>query len=188
MPTGPVTPWNWIAAAEAVVATMPHWEDVGYHPTILVGRPKGDLSRCDCPDDSKAGGQVLVTAAPVFYAGDEFPSSGLRRPKPFAGCSDEWGVPITVEYARCHPTMDPQDSKSFLKPEEIRKYAEGIYRDAWAIWNALLCAEKPWRRKIGTAVIGGWGPIERDIGACSGFTFNFTGKVSPCEPCPTTTD
>ena len=168
----------------ATVESMSHWQGVTDRtPRMTHGDPRGILDGCDC-----ANGQVLVTAGPMFYSGERFPDQDTI-PAKSNPCEDGWAVNITVEYARCRPVVDgkgkdPSDAVVFA-------HAEQLYRDGMAIWQALRCAQPKWNAPQldgspipGRAVVKGWGPILRDLGPCSGFTYELTGKVKSCEDCP----
>lgn len=178
-----LTPYTWIAAGEAVVGTMPYWETAGRTPRVIQGTPIGDLAECGCDTPEQSGGVVLVTAGETFWTGEQFPNPDTQRRTLSASCPDEWAVRVTVEFARCRPTFNA-DSLSRPSAGVRAAHAAALYADAWAIWTALRCAEAPWRRAIGPVLVGGWGPIERDLGTCGGFTFSYTGKVRPCAECP----
>jgi hypothetical protein len=178
-----VTPWDWMLAANAVVSNMAHWEEVGRSPAVLMGDPKGDLSRCGCEGDgSPKGGQVLVTAGDVFYTGEQFPDPDILRRKFSVNCPDQWAVEVTVEFARCRPVF-AADGRSQPSASTIATHAEALYEDGWAIWSALRCALPTWRQEIHSAVVRGWGPIQRDLGPCGGYSYSFVGKVDACIDC-----
>jgi hypothetical protein len=178
-----LTPYAWIAAGEAVVGTMPYWDEVGRIPRVIQGDPRGDLSECGCDDPGQSGGVVLVTAGQTFWTGDQFPNPDTQRRTMSRNCPDEWAVVVTVDFARCRPVF-AADSLSRPSAAKRAEYAAALYADAWAIWTALRCAQPSWNQVIGSVLVGGWGPIERDLGPCGGFTFSYTGKVRPCEECP----
>lgn len=180
-----LTPLSWITAGEGVVGTMEHWVTVGRTPTVLRGDPTGDVSECGCDggDSATAGGVVLVTAGPVFYSGDQFPTQDTQRLNFSNACPDVWAVDITVKFARCRPVF-AQNSLSRPSAAKRAEYAAALHDDAWAIWTALRCAQPQWRNRIGPALVGGFGPLEEDIGPCGGYQFTYTGKVKPCEECP----
>jgi hypothetical protein len=178
-----VTPWTWMLAANAVVTNMAHWETVGRTPAVLMGDPKGDLSRCGCEGDgSPKGGQVLVTAGDVFYTGEQFPDPDIQRRRFINGCPDEWAVEVTVEFARCRPVF-AADGRSQPSPSVIAAHAEALYADGQAIWSALRCARAGWSQSISGVIVRGWGPIQRDIGPCGGYSYTLTGRVTGCVDC-----
>lgn len=176
-----VTPFTWILAAEAVVSTMAHWAEVGREPVVVLGDPSGDLSRCGCEDGNTAG-QVLVTAGPVFFSGEQFPQSDILRRQLGANCADVWATEVTVDFARCRPVF-AADGRSQPTPATVKAHAEALYADGQAIWKALLCAQAAWRGSIAPVVVDGWQPIQRDLGPCGGFSYRFTGRVGACDPC-----
>lgn len=180
-----LTPLSWITAGEGVIGTMQHWVDVDRHPTVLRGDPRGDVSECGCDsgDSATAGGVVLVTAGPVVYMGDQFPNADTQRRRFSEDCPDVWGVEVTVKFARCRPVFE-QNSLARPSKEKRAAYAKTLHDDAWAIWTALRCAQPQWSKRIGTVVVGGFSPIEEDIGPCGGYQFTYIGKVKPCEECP----
>lgn len=179
-----LTPTTWTNAANAVVTNMAHWGTVDRSPVVLLGDPKGDLSRCGCEGDgTPKGGQVLITAGEVYFTGDQFPEQDVQRRKFGPNCPDRWAVPITVEFARCRPVF-AADGRSQPSPAVINTHAAYLYADAWAIWTALRCAQPVWNSALGSSMVRGWGPILRDLGPCGGFAFNIVGEVKVCEPCP----
>lgn len=178
-----LTPYTWMTAGVGVIGSMQHWVDQGRQPTIAPGGPNGDLSDCGCDGGGNSAGVVLVTAGPVFWTGDQFPNPDTQRRTLARTCPDEWAVLVTVEFARCRPVF-AADGRSKPSVQTRTEYAEALYADALAIWQALRCAQAPWRQALGPVLVGGWGPIERDLGPCGGFEFSYTGKVVPCADCP----
>jgi hypothetical protein len=177
------TPFTWMLAASAVVTNMAHWGTVERSPAVLLGNPQGDLSRCGCEGDgTPKGGQVLVTAGDVFYTGDQFPDPDILRTGFSPNNRDDWGVAITVEFARCRPVF-AADGRSQPSPGVIAEHAEALYADGAAIWSALRCAAPQWRQSIGSVLVRGWGPIQRDLGPCGGFTYEIVAKVCPTSDC-----
>lgn len=176
-----VTPFTWILAVEAVLSTMEHWETVGRSPLMTLGTPTGDLSRCGCEDGDTAG-QVLITAGQTFFTGEQFPQSDILRRKFGMGCKDAWAVEVTVDFARCRPVF-AADGRSRPTPAALRAHAEALYEDGQALWRALLCAQSAWQSSVGPVVVDGWGPIQRDLGPCGGFTYKLIGRVGACDPC-----
>ena len=174
-----LTPWTWINAVLDEVEAMAWWDSTGVDRTPLLthGFPLGWMDRCDCGNG--AHGQLLVTAGEVFYAGERFPDQNVITTA--IADLDVWAVTLTIEYARCRPVIDDQGRLPTLP--ELRTFADGLYADAMAIWHAFHCAAPGWRRDLGKAVVRGWGPIRRDIGQCSGFTFEVTGRVQSCQTC-----
>lgn len=181
----PVTPFTWMLAASAVVTNMEHWGDVERAPMVVLGNPQGDLSRCGCEGDGGPGdGQILVTAGDVFYTGDSFPDPDILRRRFSSSVPDEWAAIITIEFARCRPVF-AADGRSHPSPARIAEHAERLYDDATAIWTALRCAAASWRQTIGPVIVRGWGPIQRDLGPCSGFSYEIAAKIDPCDNCNT---
>ena len=178
MMAGTVTPWDWVCAAMETVEALSWWGETGVNrtPMIAHGYPLGYLDRCDCKN-----GQLLVTAGPVFWTGETFPNPSGSPDRRSTPDSDGWATTITIDYARCRPVVDERGKNPSL--DDLYVYADGLYADAAAIWAGLHCAAPTWRNVIGPVVVNGWGPIERELGPCAGFTFELTGKIKVCEPC-----
>jgi hypothetical protein len=187
-----VTPWTIMQAAEAVIENMPWWDEVERKPTLRMADPNIALHLCSCEGDNK-GGQVVIGAGATFWSGANFPQSDTRA-KRFGGssaddpCSGGWAVTLTIEFARCRQRFNV-DTRSWQTPEDQRVYAEGLHNDAAAIWQALRAAALEWTAAFQLKVlVDGYGPIQRDLGQCAGYSFTVHSRLRPCpepeEPTP----
>lgn len=175
-----LTPYTWINAVAATLEAMPWWLESGDDrtPEIRPGYPFGWLDGCDCDN-----GQALVTAGPVFYAGERFPDEDILSRPIARGGAVKWAVNITVRYGRCRPVVDSNGRGPTAA--EVTAYAEGLYDDGTAIWHALQCRAPYWRANIGSVVVRGYGPDQTLLETqCSGFQYDLTCEVATCSDCP----
>lgn len=171
-----LTPWRWLTAVRDCVVGMDHWAEVDRMPGLVsFGNPHADLHRCDCT------GAVAISAGQLIYVGDNFPDQAPQTRTLSRDDLNRWAVPVTVEFARCIPTLDNTGRAPTVDDENAS--AETLHLDAWALWRALLCCAEDWRRTIGKVSVGGLSPIQRPIGPCGGFSVALTCQVKWCEEC-----
>ncbi|WP_433341741.1 hypothetical protein [Streptomyces sp. CA-253872] len=142
---------------------------------------------CDggCGPDTGAPGQLTVSVARVFPAGEGFPTvdtsvQNLRgcKPPPLTA------VELVITLLRCAPTQD----EGMCPPscEELRDAATAVYVDASTVYSALWCClpglspnpRRPRRFTIGQQTVIG------PQGGCVGLEQRVTIALPGCGTCP----